>query len=129
MDNNAALSIGKEFKLRDGAKIRARKGAQLTIGDNMSIGSNCITTYRDTIKICSNVSISPDVLIDDHDYLTEGGIWTGKYKTEPVNIGNNCVVGAGDILKGVYPDDSAIVQKRETKVRIINEVNRMRKGV
>ncbi|WP_320075160.1 acyltransferase [Eubacterium callanderi] len=120
---------------------------QLTIDDNVSISSNCIITCRDTIKIGSDVSISPDSLIDDHDYLTKGVIWAGKYKTETVNIGdncwkscntvilkgtqigNNCVVGAGDILKGVYPDGSVIVQKRETKVRIINEVNGMRKEV
>ena len=31
-------------------------------------------------------------------------------------IGDNCVVGAGCVLKGVFPTNSVIVQKRQTSV-------------
>ena len=36
-------------------------------------------------------------------------------------IGDNCVVGAGSVLKGKYPDGSVIIQKRETSYRPVKE--------
>lgn len=62
------------------------------------------------------------------------GVAAKQYKTAPIRIGNNVwigancvilrgtvigdnsVVGAGTVLKGIYPPDSLIVQKRETQV-------------
>ena len=29
-------------------------------------------------------------------------------------LGDNCVVGAGCVIRGEYPDNTVIVQKRET---------------
>lgn len=34
-------------------------------------------------------------------------------------IGDNCVVGAGSVIKGEYEDNTIIVQKRETIKRLI----------
>lgn len=34
------------------------------------------------------------------------------------SIGKNCIVGAGSVLKGTYPDNSVIVQKRQTTVTV-----------
>lgn len=136
LDAGGKLSIGRNFKMRDGAKLRVRTGAKLSLGSNVSVSSNCIITCRDSIRIGSNVSLSPNVLIydHDHDYAVEGGIWAGKYKSSPIEIGDNCwigcntvvlrgtrigdncVVGAGCILNGQYPDGSVIIQKRRTEV-------------
>lgn len=80
--------------------------------------------------------LGPNVLIydHDHDYKAEGGVFSLKYKTSPVTIGNNvwigancvilrgtsigdnCVIGGGCVLKGEYPSNSVIVQKRSTEV-------------
>lgn len=131
------LIIGKGFKMRDGAKIRVRKGAVCTIGKNTSVNSNNMIACRECIKIGVNVQLSPNVQIydHDHDFRTEGGVVDGKYKTAPIEIGDNCwigantvilrgtklgdkcIVGAGCVLKGEYPKGSVIVQKRETEVR------------
>lgn len=137
MDNGAELRIGKNFKMRDGAKIRVRKGAVCLIGNKGFVNSNNVIACHEYIKIGDNVQFGPNVQIydHDHDYKAEGGIRTGKFKSSPVIIGNNvwigansvilrgteigdnCVVGAGCVLKGKYPDDSVIIQKRVESVK------------
>lgn len=135
VDKGAKLSIGRMFKMRDGAKIRVRKGAECVIGNNTSVNSNNMIVCHEKIVIGDGVEFSPNVQIydHDHDYRCEGGIKARKYKTSPVVIGNNvwigantvilrgttigdnCVVGAGSIVKGEYPAGTVIVQKRTTE--------------
>ena len=141
LDYGGRLLIGKKLKMRDGSKIRVRKGACCKIGKNTSVNTNNIIVCHEKIEIGDNVQLAPNVLIydHDHDYKAEGGIGAMKYKTSPViignncwigantiilrgtTLGNNCVVGAGSVLKGNYPDGSVIIQKRETIVK--NEDN------
>ena len=133
------LSIGKGFKMRDGAKIRVRNGAECKIGNNVSVNSNNMIACHEQIVIGNNVQLSPNVQIydHDHDFRAKDGLAALKYKTSPVVIGNNvwigansvilrgtkigdnCVVGAGCVLKGVYPNNSVIVQKRQTSVEVV----------
>lgn len=137
LDNGGKLSIGKNFKMRGGAKIRVRKNATCKIGKNVSVNSNNIIVCHDSITLGDNIQLAPNVLIydHDHDYKADGGITAMKYKTSPIIIGNNCwigantvilrgtvlgdncVVGAGSVLKGTYPNNSIIIQKRETIVK------------
>lgn len=69
----------------------------------------------------------------DHDFRAKNGLKELKYKTSPVEIGdnvwigantvilrgakigNNCVITASSVIKGEYPDNSIIVQKRNTE--------------
>lgn len=132
MDKGAKLKIGRSFKMRDGAKIRVRKKAICIIGDNTSVNCNNMIACREKIEIGDNVMFSPNVQIydHDHDFRVEGGVKSGKYRTSPVKIGNNvwigantvilrgteigdnCVVGAGCVLKGHYKAGTKIIQKR-----------------
>jgi len=139
LEQGGELLISKGFKMRDGAKIRVRKGAKCLIGKNCSINSNNMIACRDYIRIGDNVQLSPNVQIydHDHDYKAAGGISANKYKTSPIEIGNNvwvgantiilrgskvgnnCVIGSGSIIKGKYPDNSVIVQRRKTEISLI----------
>lgn len=130
------LCIGKNFKMRDGAKIRVRKGAECIIGNNSSVNSNNMIACHERIIIGDNVQLSPNVQIydHDHDFRFEGGLTKNKFKTAPIEIGDNVwigantvilrgtkigdnsVVGAGCVLKGIFPANSVIVQKRETSI-------------
>lgn len=136
MDNGAELRIGNKFKMRDGAKIRVRNGATCIIGNNSSVNSNNMIACHERIEIGDDVQLSPNVQIydHDHDYRDKGGLKAMKFKTKPVRIGNNvwigadtvillgteigdnCVIGAGSVLKGIYPDNSVVVQKRLTEI-------------
>ncbi|CAK6476280.1 2,3,4,5-tetrahydropyridine-2,6-dicarboxylate N-acetyltransferase [Peribacillus frigoritolerans] len=139
---NAKMHFGKMIRVRSGSKLRVRKGAEMQIGRNTFLNHGCIFTAHERISIGENVQFGPNVLIydHDHDYKQKHGLKDLLYKTTPVKIGdnvwigantvilrgtkigNNCVVGAGSIIKGDYPDNMVITQKRDTKqFRIVSD--------
>ena len=137
MDRGAELRIGKNFKMRDGAKIRVRKGATCIIGNNSSVNSNNMIACHERVEIGDEVQLSPNVQIydHDHDFRAEGGVKAGKFKTAPVKIGNNVwigantvilrgteigdnsVIGAGCVVKGIIPAESVVVNNHESQVK------------
>ena len=137
MNGGAELRIGKNFKMRDGAKIRVRKGGKCIIGNNTSVNSNNMIACHESVEIGSGCQFSPNVQIydHDHDFRDEDGISAMHYKTSPVKIGNNVwigantvilrgteigdnsVIGAGSVIKGVFPVGSVIIQKRVTEIK------------
>ena len=143
VDGKSELRIAKKLKMHNGAMIRVRKGGKLEIGKNFGMSNGCVVTAYDHIKIGDNVMLGPNVLIydQDHDYRAEGGVAAMRFKTAPVVIGNNVwigantlilrgttigdnsVIGGGTDIKGEYPPDSVIIQKRLTEVRECNEEN------
>lgn len=136
VEGKSELRIDRKLKMHNGAKIRVRKGGKLEIGKNFGMSNGCVVTAYDHIKIGDNVMLGPNVLIydQDHDYRAEGGVAAMKFKTTPVVIGNNVwigantlilrgttigdnsVVGGGTVIKGEYPPNSVIIQKRTTEV-------------
>lgn len=136
LDKGGKLTIGSKFRMRDGAKLRVRRGAECWIGSDVYLNSSNIVACRERIVIGDGTMLSPNVQIydHDHDFRSGGGIKDNTYRTAPVEIGkncwigantvilrgtklgDNCVVGAGTVLKGEYPAGSIIVQKRQTHV-------------
>lgn len=112
LDYGGKLEIGNKFKMRDGAKIRVRKGAVCKIGANTSVNCNNMIACREKVVIGDDVQMSPNVQIydHDHDFRVEGGVKSGKYKTAPVEIGNNVWIGADAIiLRGTKIGDNAVI--------------------
>lgn len=136
LSRGGKLFIGKGFKMRDGSKIRVRKNAECKIGNNVLMNTGNIVTVHEKVCIGDNVQLSPGVLIydHDHDFRCVGGVSAMKYRTSSVVIGNNVwigantvilrgtvigdnsVIAAGSVIKGEYPANSVIYQKRETTV-------------
>lgn len=132
LERGGKLEIGERFKMRDGAKIRVRKGAVCKIGRNTSVNCNNMIACRERIIIGNDVQFSPNVQIydHDHDFRAEGGIKAGKYKTAAIEIGSNvwigantiilkgtkigdnCVIAAGSVVRGEYPAGDIIIQRR-----------------
>lgn len=139
LDKGAKLSIGNGFKMRDGAKLRIRKNAECIIGSNTSVNSNNMIACHEKIIIGNNVQLSPNVQIydHDHDFKVEGGIKKMRYRTSPVEIGNNVwigansvilrgtkigdnsVIAAGSIIKGDIPSDSVVYQKKASTIKFV----------
>lgn len=137
LDNGGRLEIGEKFKMRDGAKIRVRKGAICKIGRNTSVNCNNMIACREKIIIGNDVQFSPNIQIydHDHDFRVEGGVKAGQYRTGTVEIGNNvwigantiilsgsviednAVIAAGSIVKGKVPAGAVFVQKRVSEIR------------
>lgn len=135
-ERGSTLYVGRVLKMHNGAKIRVRKGGKLTIGNYFGMSNGCVVTAYDSITIGNNVMLGPNVLIydQDHDYKKKGGVSAMGFLTSPIKIGNNvwigantlilrgttigdnCVIAGGSVIRGNYPSDTVIIQKRKTEV-------------
>lgn len=131
-NHGSMVTLGRKVRVHSGSKIKARRGAKLCIGDNTRINYNCIFICHNAITIGEGTEFGPSVYIYDHDHDYKSGLKNGLFSDESVDIGkncwigantvilkgtklgDNCVVGAGTVLKGSYPDNMLIVQKRVT---------------
>ena len=139
LDYGGELKIERGFKMRDGAKVRVRKNGKCEIGKNVSLNSGNVIACHERIIIGNDVQFGPNVLIydHDHDFRADGGLSAMKYVTAPVEIGNNvwigancvilrgtkigdnCVVAAGSVLKGVFDDNQIILNQKNTVTKSI----------
>ncbi|OQX78466.1 MAG: hypothetical protein B6D61_05445 [Bacteroidetes bacterium 4484_249] len=133
------IILGKKVRAHTHVRLRAIKNGTIKIGNNTSFNYGCMVTALENITIGSGVEFGPNVLLydHDHDFRTIGGLKEKKFKTGKIvigdnawigantiilkntKIGKNCVVGAGSIITGDYPDNTIIVQKRQTTVKNI----------
>ncbi|NOU82459.1 acyltransferase [Paenibacillus sp. LMG 31459] len=117
----------------------AIRNGSLVIGRNVFFNSGCSITCHEDIKIGDNCLFGPNVLFYDHDHIYGQGklVNTEGYTKAPIElgqnifigansiilkgttIGDNCVIGAGTILKGNIPPNSLVYQKKEI---IINPI-------
>ena len=137
LSRKGILRLGKYSQLRNNAKIRIRNGGTLEIGKNFHSGNDSIIVCHDEIIIGDHVQFGPGVLVydHDHDFTHPDGLKAEKYLTTPVKIGSsvwigarsiilrgteigdNCVIAAGSILKGKYPSNSIIYQPKPTQIK------------
>ena len=131
------LKLGRRVRAHTGTKLSVTKKGSLIIGEDTAFNYNFFIVARRNIKIGAGVIFGPNVVVydHDHDFRSVNGIIEGKYLTAPIKIGNNvwiganciilrgteigndCVVGAGTLLKGKYGDGQIIYQKREVVTR------------
>ena len=135
MNKNASLVLGRGVRIHSGCKLKARNGSCISIGEGVKINYNCIIVSRESINIDTGVEFGPGVFVYDHDHDYRGGIKESGFQTAPIsigenswigansiilrgtNIGKNCVVAAGSVVKGNVPDNSLFLQKRESSVK------------
>uniref|UniRef100_UPI00404AE598 acyltransferase n=1 Tax=Flavobacterium sp. TaxID=239 RepID=UPI00404AE598 len=136
---NGQIKLGRAVRAHSNVKIKSIKNGVIEIGQNTSFNYNCMITAMKYIKIGEGVEFGPNVLIydHDHDFKVKGGIKANKYIMQDVIIGDNCwigantvilrgstigsnsVIGAGSIIKGCFPNDSLIIQRKEN---IVNKI-------
>lgn len=135
--DKGAVFIGEgNFHLGEFCRVKVRQGAKLKINDNFFMNDGSQIVCHKHISIGKNVEFGQNVLIfdHDHDYKDPQGLQGKTYKVSPVKIGDNvwigantivlrgsvlednCIVGAGSIIKGRYAKNSIIIQKKEDKV-------------
>ena len=134
MNKGAKVTLEKGVRVHSGTKIKVRKNAKLFMGADSKINYNCIIACHDSVSIGEGTEFGPSVYVYDHDHDYRAGLKENKFLSAPVEIGKNCwigantvilrgtklgddcVVGAGCVIKGEYPAGSVIVQKRQTDV-------------
>ena len=137
IDSTSKLFLKDRVRIHSGSRITAAKGGIVEIGENVRINNNCRIACRNHVVIEEEVEFGPGVLIYDHDHQfnVERGVIGNEYKTDPIKIGKNswiganviilrgteigknCVVGAGSVIKGKYGDNCLIYQERITKIK------------
>lgn len=136
ISENGSIHLGNRVRMHRRSKLSAFGNGVLEIGDNTAIGRDVSINCMDRITIGADVQLAEGTRIydHDHDFRCPGGLKAEKYLTAAVEIGDNCwigcnviilrgtklgkgcIVGAGSVLKGIYPDNSLVIQKRSTEI-------------
>ncbi len=130
-----SVEFGANLKIGKNSMLTAQ-GGNIIIGNGVGINRDVLINSHEQITIGDNTVIAPRVCIYDHDHLydNEHGVNKKEFKSAPIvigknvwiganaiilrgsKIGDNCVVGAGSVIKGEFPAGTVIVQKRETEI-------------
>lgn len=140
IDNKAKFNVGYKFRTRKNVEINVRDGANLNIGNNVFLNSGCIITAREKIQIGDNTIMGPYVIIYDNDHkITNGEIEHNSYDTAPIiigknvwigagtiilrgtEIGDNCVIASGTVVKGRIDSRTVLIQKRSSLKKAIRK--------
>lgn len=135
--NGSIKFIGK-FNCRRFVSISSN-GGEIVFGDDVFLNNYSSITCRGKVHIGMNTLIGESVKIYDHDHVfskqglikDQGykvgsvvigkNVWIGSNVTilRDTVIGDNSVVGAGCVLKGIYKEGSIITSKADTTESII----------
>lgn len=129
--SDGKVVIGDSVVIGSNSDLAAINGGTLQIGRGVGIGDCSKIISHNSIQIGNNTLLAPHVYIYDHNhYFNEKGVDRKHYVTGRIDIGencwlcintvilkdtkigNNCLVGAGAVVKGVYADGSRVIQKR-----------------
>jgi acetyltransferase-like isoleucine patch superfamily enzyme len=102
----------------------------IEIGDRTTVGKDCWFVARHSIVLEADVTIAPNVYFTDHNHtyadpwlpvgkqVLQGfsvrvgsGTWIGTNVVvlPGANIGRNCAIAAGAVVRGNIPDHSVVV--------------------
>lgn len=133
---NSTINLNGGLLINGNTVISATDGGSIMIGKNVGINRNSMIMCHESISIGDNTIMGPSVYIYDHDHKfdSQEGVCRNDFETTPIKIGckcwigantlilkgtvlgDNCLVAAGSIVKGVYPNGSVIIQKRTESV-------------
>lgn len=145
---NTRLSLAKtsqvtfgEHLVSDGRLvIVVGENARLTIGERTYFNESTMISCLDTVSIGNGCRFGPNVKVfdNDHRFSARNGVsqehitapvtisnhcWLGANVTilRGTQIGDNCVIGAGCVVKGTIPAGSLVTQSRALEIRPIRD--------
>lgn len=139
LSKESRIDFGKRLRTRGGCVFNVQNSGSLRFGSDVFLNKGCQFNCRSSISVGDGCEFGSNVLVydHDHDYRNPGGIKAKRFNMCDVAIGNNCwigsnvimlrgtvigdgcIVAAGTVLKGEYPSNSLIIEKRETVVRAV----------
>lgn len=120
------ILYGKNLHFRRMFLVYIEDKGKLTIGKNVFFNNFCSISCMNSICIGDDCLFGEGVKIYDHDHIFGEKVLKNKFKKGEVKIGNgcwicsnviilrdsyignNCVIGAGVVIKGVIPDNSIV---------------------
>lgn len=108
-------------------------GGSLVIGEHCFFNVGCSVTCIESVTIGNGCTFGNNVVIvdHDHDFRNENrgcfvaspvsigkNVWIGANTVilRGTKIGDNCVIGAGSVVKGDIPANSIVVQKQLQRI-------------
>lgn len=133
IDRKSKLLIGNKVSIHSRGRISAVSGGELILHDKCSFNVGCIIACRKKIEIGKCVTVGPNVMMYDHDHIMDltVGVKNSGFKLDDIVIGNNtwigagsiilsgtkigenCIIAAGSVVKGIIPDNTVLIQKKE----------------
>lgn len=128
-DGRLVIVTGQNARLSIGERTYFNEGTMISCLDAVSIGSGC--RFGPNVKVFDN----------DHRFSAKNGV-SQEHVTAPVSIGDhcwlganvtilrgtqigdNCVIGAECVVKGVIPAGSLVTQSRKLDIRPIRDGER-----
>lgn len=134
--DGGVITLSKHIHTRRNVVFEA-EGGMIEIGEGCFFNNGCMIVSHESIKIGEYTCFGPNVLVYDHDHKIDASVplHDSGYKTAPIVIGknvwiggnsvilrgtvigDNCVIGAGSVIKGIYEEGSIVVQKRGEEIR------------
>lgn len=146
LDFNTKIKAQRTSKIHIGNKVISDgrctiivdSNAELSIGDRVYFNEGMMISSKSSVKIGDNCQFGPNVKIFDnnHCYSAETGV-QHAHTTKPIKIGNNCwiatnvvvlqgttigdncVIGAGCVVRGHIPSGSIVTQEGKLVIRPI----------
>lgn len=135
-NKHGVIILGK-ISTRRNVEFQVDAKGILEIHDDCFFNNNCIISCRDKITIHQGTRFGPGVIVydHDHDYKQQNGLLDERYIVKEIIIGknvwlgancvvlrgsiigNNSVIAAGTIIKGVIPENSFVYEKRENVIK------------
>lgn len=122
------IKFGRGFTFRKGFSLLIEKDARVTIGGQVFFNNFCTVSAMKSVSIGAGTIFGENVKIYDNNHVFNSGEKirdSGSHSKEIVigencwiasnvvilrgaQIGNNCVIGAGCVIKGHVPDSTIV---------------------
>lgn len=129
-DGRLVIIAGQKATLEVGAQTYFNEGVMISCLEAVKIGSQC--RFGPNVKVFDN----------NHKFSAQNGVsqehttapivignrcWIGSNVTilKGTQIGDNCVIGAGCVVKGVIPSGSLVTQSHKLEIRPIKDEERL----
>jgi len=121
------LSIGYNCQFESGCDLQIHKNARLVLGRRVYMNRYCMVSAQGSVEIGDNTIFGPGVKVFDNNHvfskekgvsqeLSIGSIKIGNncwiasnvVILKGTEVGDNCIIGAGCIIKGIIPAGSIV---------------------
>lgn len=135
INRRSKVQFGHGVLIGRNTSITVRERAILKMGEMASLNADCKIACQEKIIIGKNTIFGPNVMIYDHDHVFDSAgvkrndfikrsiligdncwIGAGTIILKGTTIGNNCIIGAGSVIKGVIPDGTLYIQKKQSEI-------------
>ena len=129
------IIIGDNVVIGNNVKLSVLKNGLIELQDEVGINDYCQLVAHEGIIIGYKTNIAPFTCFFDHDHVFKKGIIKKEYIVSSITVGHSCwigantvilrntkigdccLIGAGAVIKGTVPNDTIVIQKRNTLVK------------